>query len=238
MPKKHDQLGPQELDELVQLDASGDESQADSDIVALKAQLDSLAEAVVEPEPKDFLDDPNCKKAVEAAIALGDTWVGDAGRSSSSPEKILGTIRDYQLLSKVGEGGMGAVYKALHTRLKKVVALKVLPQDKTSNEESLARFEREMEAIGKLHHPNIIGALDAGDEDGQHFLVMELVDGRDLSQILKAFGPLAVADACELVRQAAIGLQEAHEHDMVHRDIKPSNLMLAVKKERRKRRQP
>jgi hypothetical protein len=84
-----------------------------------------------------------------------------------------------------------------------------------------------MQAVGGLDHPNIVRAMDAGEIDGNHYLVMELVEGEDLSAISHLHGPLKVADACELVRQAAIGLQEAHEHGMVHRDIKPSNLMLA-----------
>lgn len=83
------------------------------------------------------------------------------------------------------------------------------------------------QSVGKLDHPNIVRATDAGDHDGTHFLVMELVDGPNLSQIAKTIGPLRVADACELVRQAAEGLQHAYEHGLVHRDIKPSNLLLS-----------
>ncbi|MEQ8786442.1 MAG: bifunctional serine/threonine-protein kinase/formylglycine-generating enzyme family protein [Pirellulaceae bacterium] len=154
--------------------------------------------------------------------------------SEVQDNQTLGEIRDYKLLAKLGEGGMGAVYKALHTRLNKVVALKLLPPDKTRDAAALARFEREMQAVGRLQHPNIVAAHDAGEADGQHFLVMELVDGEDLSQIVKRHGPLDVADACEVVRQAAVGLQEAHEHGMVHRDIKPSNLMLAVRRRKKK----
>ena len=82
-----------------------------------------------------------------------------------------------------------------------------------------------MKAVGKLVHPNIVHAYDAGEEAGIHFLVMEYVDGVDVTRIQKRCGQLAVADACEIVRQAAIGLQHAHENRMVHRDIKPSNLL-------------
>jgi serine/threonine protein kinase len=83
-----------------------------------------------------------------------------------------------------------------------------------------------MRAIGRLDHPHIVRAMDAGEEGGLHFLVMEYVKGVDLSRLARRIGPLPIADACELVRQAAVGLQEAHEHGMVHRDIKPSNLIL------------
>lgn len=148
-------------------------------------------------------------------VALG---VLNPNQDESLP---LETIREYKLLAKLGEGGMGAVYKALHTRLDKVVALKVLPEGRMRDGGSVARFQREMKAVGRLDHPNIVRAMDAGEEDGTHFLVMEYVEGADLSQLAKNIGPLPVADACEMVRQAAIGLQEAHEHGMVHRDIKP-----------------
>ena len=123
---------------------------------------------------------------------------------------------------------MGAVDKARHTKLDKIVAIKVLPKDKMQDKSSVARFEREMRAVGKLDHPNIVRAMDAGEENGTHFLVMEYVPGIDLSQLVKQLGPLPIAEACELIRQAAVGLDEAHDHGMVHRDIKPSNLMLCM----------
>ena len=83
-----------------------------------------------------------------------------------------------------------------------------------------------MEAVGRLDHPNLVRAHDAGEAEGQHFLVLEFVDGTDLRKLVRERGPLPVADACEIVRQAALGLQHAHEHGLIHRDIKPSNLML------------
>jgi hypothetical protein len=122
---------------------------------------------------------------------------------------------------------MGTVYRALHISLKRVVALKVLPPERINDPQLLARFHREMEAVGKLDHPNIVRATDAGEAGGRHFLVMEFIDGPDLSRLVHFCGALPVADACELVRQAALGLQCAHEHGLVHRDVKPSNLLLA-----------
>ena len=89
------------------------------------------------------------------------------------------------------------------------------------------QFEREMQAIGKLVHPNIVLAHDAGEHQGKHFLVMEFVEGIDLSAVVQHFGPLPIGAACEIIRQAAIGLQYVHECGQVHRDIKPSNLMLS-----------
>lgn len=141
---------------------------------------------------------------------------------SHSPE----VIRDYKLISILGAGGMGTVYKAIHTKLDRVVALKLLPTRRIGNADAIVRFEREMKAIGKLDHPAIVRATDAGEDDGQHFLAMEFVDGFDVSELVERHGPLSIPDACEIIRQAAIGLQHVHEQQLVHRDIKPSNLMV------------
>ena len=122
---------------------------------------------------------------------------------------------------------MGTVYRAFHSRLKRRVAVKVLPQHRWANAVAVSRFEREMEAIGSLDHENIVGASDAGSDNGLHFLVMEYVDGLDLSRISRRLGPLPVATVCEIGRQAALGLQHAHENGLIHRDVKPSNVMLA-----------
>ncbi len=146
--------------------------------------------------------------------------------TGSSPTVI--SVGNYELLEKIGEGGMGAVYKARHTKLDKIVALKVLPPKKMQDNASLTRFAREMRAVGKIDHPNIVRAMDADEENGTHFLVMEYLPGIDLSQLVKQLGPLPIAETCELIRQAAVGLNEAHDHGMVHRDIKPSNLMLCA----------
>jgi len=137
-------------------------------------------------------------------------------------------LGQYRLLEKLGQGGMGAVYKALHLRLEKVVALKVLTAGKTPPADDVARFEREMRAVGKLNHPNIIRATDAGEAGGTYYLVMEFVEGTDLHKLVKELGRLPLPEACELVRQAALGLQHAHEHRLIHRDVKPSNLFLSA----------
>lgn len=152
--------------------------------------------------------------------------------SQSEPTRSLGLairpaqIREYRLLEQIGAGGMGAVYKAEHTKLKRIVALKLLPPSRVQDSRAIARFEREMEAIGRLDHPSVVRATDAGEHDGSHYLVMEYVEGIDLASLAQREGPLSVADACELIRQTALGLQYVHEHGLVHRDVKPSNLML------------
>ena len=121
---------------------------------------------------------------------------------------------------------MGTVYKARHARMKRIVALKVLPKERLSDEEAIGRFEQEMQAVGRLDHPNIVRALDARKIGETHLLAMEYIDGLDLSKVVKRHGPLSIPDACEVVRQAATGLACSHENNLVHRDIKPSNLML------------
>lgn len=136
-------------------------------------------------------------------------------------------LGDYRLLERLGGGGMGDVYKAEHVRLSKTVALKVLASRALGDPHAIARFENEMRLIGRLEdHENLVRASDAREENGIHFLVMEYVDGVDLEQLVRRIGPLNFSVACELIRQAAVGLQHVHEHGLVHRDIKPSNLIL------------
>src|SRR5262249_24434859 len=115
-----------------------------------------------------------------------------------------------------------------HTRLQRDVAIKVLPVELVADPWYRARFEREMAVVGPLDHPNLVRAHDAGLDGGHLFLVMELLEGTDLSRLLAERGPLPVAEACELVRQAALGLQCAHEQGTVHREVKPGNLFLTA----------
>ncbi len=178
-----------------------------------------------------FESEPQYHEALQRVLALAGAesgTVGDSVRTLGDVSPGLGQLGEYRLLEKLGEGGMGAVYKAQHTKLDKLVALKVLPKDRMQNPMAVSRFEREMKAVGRLNHPHIVQAHDAREIDGTHFLAMEYVEGLDLAKLVSQTGPLRVADACELARQAAVGLQHAHEQGLVHRDIKPSNLMLSV----------
>jgi len=136
-------------------------------------------------------------------------------------------LGDYELLEELGRGGMGVVYRARQVLLNQVVALKVLPEKWLDEPHAISRFRREMQSIGALEHPHIVRAYNAGEAQGTHFLVMEFVEGVSLQQLVARRGPLSIAAACELVRQAALGLEHAHEHGLVHRDIKPANLMLS-----------
>ena len=139
-------------------------------------------------------------------------------------ELLLGP---YVLLERLGEGGMGIVFKARHSLMNRLVALKVIRKERLARPEAIARFHREIRAAAHLAHPNIVAALHADDINGTHFLVLEYVEGIDLAALVRQQGPLPVRQACEYVRQAALGLQHAHERGLVHRDIKPSNLLLA-----------
>lgn len=136
------------------------------------------------------------------------------------------TIGPYRILRHLGRGGMGTVYLAEHQHLKKQVALKLLPYSAVASDELISRFRREMQSTGLLDHDNVVRASDAGEADSGCFLVMERVDGPNLEELVRQQGPLAVADACEIIRQAADGIEHAHQHGIIHRDIKPSNLMI------------
>ncbi len=135
-------------------------------------------------------------------------------------------IGNYTILEKLGAGGMGVVFKARHRRLGRVVALKILPPSFARDKMAVARFKREVEAAGRLKHPNIVAALDADEDRGVHFLVMEYVEGSDLDNVVRRRGPLPLGQALDFTIQAARGLEAAHAQGIVHRDIKPSNLML------------
>jgi serine/threonine protein kinase len=150
-------------------------------------------------------------------------------RLGSSREATFETIRDYQLVERIGSGGMGDVYLALHVRLNRYVALKFVRHDRRHKPEAISRFEQEMRSVGRLEHENIVRALDAGEENGNYYLAMEYVDGTDLRKLKQHFGRLEVGTVCELIRQTGVGLQHAHDHGLIHRDIKPANLMLTAR---------
>jgi serine/threonine protein kinase len=133
----------------------------------------------------------------------------------------------YKLLEILGVGGMGAVYLCEHIFMRRLVALKVLPIDKLQGDSSaLERFYREARAAGQLKHENIVHSYDIDHEGDLHFLVMEFVEGSSLQEVVGKGGPMDVTRAAHYIRQAALGLQHAHEAGLVHRDIKPGNLLV------------
>jgi hypothetical protein len=209
---------------------------------AVLQTLDGLEDSVVgdlKKELSSFSDQPSpeLERRLRRAETLGhELWrtqseSSAAGVTAQLPvhdDGLPKTFGQYQLLERIGQGGMGTVYKAHHTHLKRTVAVKLLRTGRTRDPQAVARFQAEMEAVGRLDHPNLVRAHDAGEVEGLHFLVMEYLDGIDLARLVRSSGPLPVADACEAVRQAAIGLHYAHQHGLVHRDVKPSNLIRTV----------
>lgn len=181
----------------------------------------------------------NVLQLVRDAIARNRTSVGPGtlaqsmvAPTDSLPDPAPPFLHNhprYRVIRSLGIGGMGEVYLAEHRLMKRPVALKVLRGAALMQKDGAKRFLREVEAAAKLHHPNIVAAFDAEEIDGNLFLAMEYVDGINLHMLVIRDGPLSVATACDYIRQAADGLQHAHDHGMIHRDIKPSNLMLTRK---------
>lgn len=133
----------------------------------------------------------------------------------------------YVLQELLGAGGMGQVWRATHTLMPRSFAVKIISPRMLGSAEAIQRFTREIQVSGELDSPHIVRATHADvTPDGVNYLVMDLIDGVNLSQLLRRLGPLPVVDACEIARQVAVGLQVAHQHGLVHRDIKPSNIML------------
>jgi eukaryotic-like serine/threonine-protein kinase len=164
---------------------------------------------------------------------LADSLIGEGLLTRFQAEKLLDgrwrgfIISDkYRLLALLGTGGMGQVYLCEHILMGRNVALKVLPRSQAGDAASLARFRREARAVARLDHPNIVRAHDIDCEDKLHFLVLEFVDGCNLHDFVRKNGTLTAARAAHYIRQAALGLQHAHEAGLVHRDIKPGNLLL------------
>lgn len=142
----------------------------------------------------------------------------------NKPGLVLGP---YLLLDKLGEGGMGQVFKARHQKLHRVVAIKLIRKDRLADPEMVQRFYREVRAIAQLQHPNIVRAYDADEIDGTHYFSMEYIEGIDLDKRVRKEGPLPIAQACEFIRQTALGLQHSYERGLIHRDLKPANLLVS-----------
>ena len=135
------------------------------------------------------------------------------------------TLSHYKVIEKIGQGGMGEVYRAEDTNLSREVAIKVLPEQFTKDPQRLARFEREAKLLASLNHPNIAAIYGFEEADDVRFLAMELVPGETLQERV-AKGPLPVEEALEICRQIAEGMEAAHEKGVIHRDLKPGNIML------------
>lgn len=178
---------------------------------------------------------PELVEQLQAQVSLRDALgtVISAGVNSgrktaarlSSPNRWTPPF-GYEILGELGRGGMGVVYKARQISLQRLVAIKVIAADLAAEAGILARFQRERFLLAQLAHANVVTAYDAGESGGLQYFVMEFVDGANFATLVKQLGTLPTVEACELIRQAAVGLQHIHEHGLVHRDIKPSNLLL------------
>jgi serine/threonine protein kinase/CheY-like chemotaxis protein len=178
--------------------------------------------------------DRTCGPAMDAATdgrGLADSLVAAGVLTRFQIEAVCARryadlrVGNYDILDRLGAGGMGTVFKARHRRMKRVVALKVLSQNLSRDETFVQRFQREVEAIARLTHPNIVMAYDADESDAGHFLVMEYVNGHDLASVVQRQGPLALPAAVSCLLQAARGLEYAHRQGIIHRDVKPANLL-------------
>jgi serine/threonine-protein kinase len=136
-------------------------------------------------------------------------------------------LGQYTLLTPLGEGGMGRVFKARHRLMQRLAAVKLIRKDWLASRNAVLRFQREIQAVARLSHPHVVHAYDADRAGKTYYIAMEYVEGTDLETLVKGRGPLPVAQACAYMRQAALGLQHAHEHGLIHRDIKPANFMVA-----------
>ena len=166
------------------------------------------------------------------AAALANRLVKDGRLTPFQAKYIYGgkanslVLGPYVVLDMLGKGGMGYVYKAEHRKMRRVVALKVIARNALKSPAAIQRFEREVQAAARLEHPNIVAAFDAGEAAGTHYLVMQFVDGRNLSEVVKELGPQPVGRAVDWILQAATGLAFAHEEGVIHRDIKPGNMLV------------
>ena len=175
-----------------------------------------------------FCRDSFARADAESFLALTQSFKNETASFSSSGSifSVVGqTLSHYRILEKIGEGGMGEVYRAEDTSLKREVAIKVLPDRFTEDPERLARFEREAKLVASLNHPNLAAIYESEEADGKRFLVLELVKGETLAERLTK-GPLPVEEALKVCLQVAKGIEAAHEEGVIHRDLKPANVQI------------
>src|SRR5580693_4568033 len=179
---------------------------------------------------------PRCSVSLEEGARFcgscgTPTELGGPPAETSDP--WLGRVVDnrYRVVARLGSGGMGVVYQVEHLHLGKKAAMKVLTPDGAAQPEMVRRFRNEAQAVSKLDHPNIVQTFDFGQCDGALYLVMEYVNGEDLSTLIRREGPWSFTRAARLFVQVCAGLVEAHEAGIVHRDLKPENLMVVKRRD-------
>jgi eukaryotic-like serine/threonine-protein kinase len=206
-----------------------------------EAQVGRLAverELITEEQLAEALQEHNVRRMAGSRLPFGEVLVELGLLTRAQLEGLLDAqggkkaprqqIPGFELIRKLGEGGMGATYLARQTSLDRLVALKVLRANLSRNQSFAARFRREAQLAGKLDHVNIVQAIDVGESAGFHFLVMEYVEGRNLTDLIPEKGMMAEDLALQLIVQVARGLQHAHEHGIIHRDVKPDNVLVTA----------
>jgi serine/threonine protein kinase len=148
--------------------------------------------------------------------------------SSNPPPTIQETLGSYNIIEKIAEGSMGAVYKAQHWETKEIVAVKIMPPNIAKNPVLIKRFEQEFRVASKLNHPNIVKAVEYCGTGATPFLVMEFVDGLSLGEKLDREGKMTEEDAISIIVQVAHGLHRAHRQGLIHRDVKPDNILVTA----------
>ena len=187
---------------------------------------DELPTRVVPRSDQAVLTPPGGHPAAEANVASTSHPANRVSWGAAEDTNLSGTtLGGYRLIRKIARGGMGQVYEALQTTLDRKVAVKILTDELAHRPEFLRRFEREAKAAAALNHPNLVQVHDFGEADGRLFLVMEYVEGQDLAVRVRETGKMPVAEALEVIGQAALALRAAHQKSIIHRDIKPANLL-------------
>ncbi len=196
-----------------------------------------LACALERPAPGErraYLDqvcaEPALRREVESLLAAHEqaesTFMGQPFEGTSDTLKSGTKLGPYEILARIGAGGMGEVYRAQDARLGRSVAIKILPAEFSADSDRLHRFEREARSASALNHPNIVTIYELGQDGSSHYIAMELIEGKTLRELLAA-GLLPIRKAIEIGIQIAEGLAKAHEAGIAHRDIKPANLMVS-----------
>lgn len=169
--------------------------------------------------------DPAATSAPVPGSEGGASKDAGAGRIRTAASLVGRTLKgQYRIEKELGQGAHGVVFRGTQLALEKPVAIKMLRPDGFHGSDALDRFAREATVVSKLVHPSIAQVLDFGVEDEMPFLVMEFVDGKELTEVTESEGPLAPARAVAIIRQLASALSEAHQRSIVHRDIKPQNI--------------
>jgi hypothetical protein len=191
------------------------------------------AAGLIEPDEAAVLserlagdDRPAAARRLAADLVAAERLTTYQAEAALTGERVRLVIGAYWLIEPIGAGGMGQVFKAVHRHMGRTVALKMLSGKGSEATLAIERFQREVRAAARLSHRNIVTAFDAGEDQGTPYFVMEYVAGRDLSALVRRFGPVSPEQACDYVAQTAAGLAYAHGQGVIHRDIKPANLLL------------